>query len=51
MDPAALEALPTEKAFKMTLKRGQVPSAKKKLDKLPKFKIFQEDLPVVPFTF
>ena len=48
MDPAALEALPTEKAFKMTLKRGQVPSAKKKLDKLPKFKYLP---PVVPFTF
>ena len=25
MDPAALAALPTEKSFKMTIKRGQVP--------------------------
>lgn len=31
MDPAALDALPTEKAFKMELKRGQVPSAKTKV--------------------
>jgi len=31
MDPAALAALPTEKALKMELKRGQVPSAKAKV--------------------
>ena len=38
MDPAALAALPTEKAFKMELKRGQVPSANTKIYILPKFK-------------